>query len=320
MVPFSPEALIKGIRPDSVRVHAPTTIVFLCGGAIDASLPIPLTLRDAFYRITLKTSPKYSIVLAEDASPLTSDAGYHDLFSFESDIAQLVGLILLFAESAGSLAELGAFAALRTVSPSILAVLDDYYYGQVSFIRNGPVRYLENTHGEEWITVLDRKDVGISETSGLEGLKPSAFAGSILPVIERRLAANPKWSKFDRQNGGHAILLMTGLCQEYGALTQSEIRSYLTAFGVEEPRMLNFAYTAELLGWVKKVRKGNHIFYVATCDESALDYTLESSAKQGAKPHDKVRWRADVREYWRKNDPSRLRAIADARSVMPARS
>ncbi|WP_413061540.1 retron St85 family effector protein [Sphingomonas carotinifaciens] len=295
-------------------MHAPTTIVFLCGGAIDEKLSVPITLRDAFYRITNKISPKYKIVLAEDAEPLTSEAGYHDLFSFESDIAQLVGLILLFAESAGSLAELGAFAALRTVSPSILAVLDDFYYSQVSFIRNGPVRYLENAHGEEWITVLDRKDVGISATGSIENLIPSAFAGSILPVIEKRLAANPKWSKFDRHNAGHAILLMTGLCQEYGALTQSEIRSYLTAFGVDEPRLPNFTYTAELLGWLKKVRKGNHIFYVATCDEAALDYTFESSAKQAEKPHDKVRWRADVRNFWRNNDPSRLRAIADART------
>jgi hypothetical protein len=54
----------------------------------------------------------------------------------------LSGAILLFAESAGSLAELGAFAALKTVAPSLIAVLSDYYYEQSSFIRNGPVKYL----------------------------------------------------------------------------------------------------------------------------------------------------------------------------------
>jgi hypothetical protein len=75
------------------------------------SATLPTTLRDAFYRIVSATAPKFKIVLAEDAAPLTSEAGYSDLFSFESDIAQLVGLILLFAESPGSLAELGAFAA-----------------------------------------------------------------------------------------------------------------------------------------------------------------------------------------------------------------
>src|SRR5436190_6776347 len=102
--------------PESVRVRAPSSIVFLCGGVIDARLDPPTALRDAFYRSIKTAPPAYTVVLAEDANPLTTDAGYGDLLSFESDIAQVVGLILLFAESAGSLAELGAFAALPTVA------------------------------------------------------------------------------------------------------------------------------------------------------------------------------------------------------------
>ncbi len=310
MAAFDPKALVKSIRADSLRVHAPTTVVFLCGGAIDSALDPPAALRDAFYRIVAGTAPAYEIVLAEDADPLTTEAGYGDLFSFESDIAQLVGLILLFAESAGSLAELGAFAALGTVSPRLLAVLDDFYYDQVSFIRNGPVRYLENEHGEEWIIVLDRAHTGISESGTLENLNAAAFSASILPVIENRLANNTKWSKFNVENSGHIILLITGLCQEYGALTISEIRSFLVEFGIENPRIFNFLYCAQLLGWLQKIRKGHHIFYVATSGDPAIDYAVGSDAG----PHDKVRWRADVRAYWEKNDPPRLRAITDVRT------
>jgi hypothetical protein len=75
------------MNPESFRVHAPSTVVFLCGGAINVSAALPTTLRDAFYRIVSTTAPKFKIVLAEDAAPLTSEAGYSDLFSFESDIA-----------------------------------------------------------------------------------------------------------------------------------------------------------------------------------------------------------------------------------------
>jgi len=103
--------------PESVRVRAPSSIVFLCGGVIDARLDPPTALRDAFYRSIKTAPPAYTVVLAEDANPLTTDAGYGDLLSFESDIAQVVGLILLFAESAGSLAELGAFAASQPLHP-----------------------------------------------------------------------------------------------------------------------------------------------------------------------------------------------------------
>lgn len=301
---------MKSIKVESLRVHAPTTVVFLCGGAIDPALNPPRTLRDAFYRIVSATAPSYEIVLAEDADPLTTEAGYSDLFRFESDIAQLVGLILLFAESAGSLAELGAFAALDTVSPRLLAVLDDFYYDQVSFIRNGPVLYLENEHGEEWIIVLDRAHSGISSSGTLEGLKPAAFSSSILPVIENRLANNAKWSKFKGDVAGHVILLITGLCQEYGALTISEIRSFLSDFGIKDPRLSNFIYCAQLLGWLRKKRIGHHIFYVATAGDAAIDYVVDGAVGT----HDKVRWRADVRAFWEKNDPPRLRAITEART------
>lgn len=283
----------------------------MCGGVIDGGLEEPATLRDAFYRISASIPPEYAMILAEDAKPLTAEAGYRDLFSFESDIAQLVGLILIFAESPGSLAELGAFAALQTVSPSILAVLDDFYYNQISFIRNGPLLYLENTHGEEWIIVLERAEIGISDSGELENFNSKALHASIAPVIEKRLLAKSRWSKFVTENSGHAILLMTGLCQEFGALTISEIKQYLKYFGLEEPRLDNFIYCATLLGWIRKVRKGHRIFYVATQGEPAIDYAIEGNGR----PHDKIRWRSDVRAHWAKNDPTRLRAISEIRAA-----
>ena len=123
MAPSAPADLISLIKVESLRVRSPTSVVFLCGGAIDDNLAEPDVLRDAFYRLASKLELDYQVILAEKAEPLTADAGYHDLLSFESDIAQIVGLILLFAESAGSLAELGAFAALESIAPSLLAVL-----------------------------------------------------------------------------------------------------------------------------------------------------------------------------------------------------
>jgi hypothetical protein len=137
------------MKPETLRLHAPSSIVFLCGGVIDSDAATPLGLRDAFLRVTRTIPNAYKIILAERAQPLTAEAGYNDLLSFESDIAQVVSLILLFAESAGSLAELGAFAALQTVAPKLLVVLGDYYYNKSSFIRNGPIRFLETKHGEE---------------------------------------------------------------------------------------------------------------------------------------------------------------------------
>lgn len=305
MVIFDPSQFVRQFAPDSLRVHAPTSIIFLCGGAIDAALAVPVVLRDAFFRGIVSTTPDYRIVLAEDAKPLTAEAGYKDLFRFESDIAQVVGLILLFAESAGSLAELGAFAALPNVAPSLLAVLDNFYYDQSSFIKNGPIKHLEVEYGEDWIVVLDRDDLGISQDGSLGSLNISELILSISPAIKSRLDKKPKWKKFELSNSGHAILTMVGLCQDYGALTITEISSYLSIIGFSEVRVPNFLYCAELLGWLIKVRNGNHIYYVATAGEDAITFRWNANSLS----KDRTRWRADIRAYWKINEPSRYRAI-----------
>lgn len=299
------------MSPDNIRVHAPSAVVFLCGGKTDGTLDAPQTLRDAFHRIAqLGALPGYEIVLAERAKPLNAAAGYRDLLSFESDIAQVVALILLFAESPGSLAELGAFSAMKTVAPSLMAVIDDYYYNESSFIRNGPIAFLEQEHGDEWVLVLDRKEVGIDENGIITKLDSKALSQSLLPEIEKRLSGRRRWEKLDTENSGHLILLITGLCQEYGALTLTEIRSLLSAIGIDHPRIQNFLYCAELLKWIQKVKKGNHSFYVAAPGEFALDYKLLDNVAS----KDRIRWRADIRSHWAEFDRPRLRAIADVRA------
>ena len=297
------------IKADTLKVTSPSSVVFLCGGAFDGALSQPQVLRDAFFRMKGPASVVYDIILAEDADPLTADAGYFDLLSFESDIAQVVGLILLFVESAGSLAELGAFAALDTIAPSLLAVLASAHYDSRSFVRNGPVAYLERRHGDEAIHVLDCDEIGLSADGHIRDLNMLAFAESMLTVVSARLRSKPKWSKYNQGNAGHVILLIVGLCHEYGALTQEEIRSFCESLGVREIRFHNFVYCASLLGWIKKIRKGNHVFYASSSPQSAVEFSFrgQSGYKQ------RIRFRSDLRAHYRDTkDFSRLNAIAFA--------
>lgn len=298
------------MKSDSLRVRAPSSIVFLCGGALEKPESQPKMLRDVFYRIATLLPDQFKMVLAEEAKPLESDAGYDNLLSFESDIAQVVGVILLFAESPGSLAELGAFAALKTIAPSLIAVLDDYYYNKSSFIRHGPVKYLEKKYGDDWIHVLERAEIGIDEDGGILNLDRKKFAQSVIPAVERRLEKRRPWAKFDPAHAGHAILLMTGLIQEMGAMTISEIKRSLEHFAVEEVRINNFLYCSELLNWTKQVRKGNNNYYVATQLQPAVDYELNATIAN----RDKLRWRTDIRAHWAQSDPARMRAIAEVLS------
>ena len=297
------------IKPDTLKVTSPNSVVFLCGGAFDGALAEPEVLRDAFFRMRGAPSVTYDIVLAEDANPLTADAGYSDLLSFESDIAQVVGLILLFVESAGSLAELGAFAALDTIAPSLLAVLASSHYDTSSFVRNGPVAYLERLHGDEAIHVLDCEEIGLTTEGRIKTLDTAAFADSMLTVVSTRLSSKPRFSKFDSTNAGHVALLIVGLCHEYGALTQEEIRSFCDPLGVRNVRFHNLLYCAMLLGWIKKVRKGNHVFYASSAPKSAIDFSFKEDSGYKVK----VRFRGDLRAHYRDTkDVSRLSAITFA--------
>lgn len=228
MVTFNPSDLVGSIKRDSLRVRRPSKVVFLCGGKLGDAKSPPPALRDAYYRLVLDSPPKYKVMLAEDANPLTADAQYVDLLSFESDIAQVVGLIVLFVESAGSLAEFGAFAALQTVAPRLLAIINDHYYNDKSFIRDGPIRFLESKYGDEWVHSLETAYLGIADGNNLKNLDAIRLHDSVSPVIEQRLEAQAETEKFVKEKDGHIILMITGLCQEYGALNQKKLDNMWT--------------------------------------------------------------------------------------------
>ena len=107
MLPFADD-----LDAEKIHVQVPTQVIFLCGGRISSLADkTPLSLRDAFYKIN--DNPvlrKRDLILAEDiTAQLAVFDKYKDILEFETDLAQIVELIILFCESEGSLAEFGAF-------------------------------------------------------------------------------------------------------------------------------------------------------------------------------------------------------------------
>ncbi len=122
----------------SIHVKAPTHLVFLCGGKMtDIGAPIPSSIRDAFYKIDGFLPLRGSSPLrAEDVEALhIKEAKYPDLLKFECDIAEVSKLVLLFSESFGSAAELGAFAMQNEIASKMLVVIRDTHYKETSFIK-----------------------------------------------------------------------------------------------------------------------------------------------------------------------------------------
>lgn len=68
----------------------------------------------------------------------------YDLISLEDVLANSVDLIVLVVESAGAIAELGAFVSNDRLRRKLICVLDKRHERDRSFIRNGPIRLMRD--------------------------------------------------------------------------------------------------------------------------------------------------------------------------------
>lgn len=293
---------------NNLRVQAPSDVIFLCGGPINITAQKPTSLRDAFLKAFDNPALKSrKIVLAEDINvSYVNSPTYKDLLLFETDLAQITELILLFSESEGSFAELGAFAMVPDIASRLLVVITDRHYKHNSFIKLGPIAYLEHKIGERVVYVLDEDEIGTRHTS-VSDVDIQILSNKLALPIQQRLAEIREPTTFDNQKNGHAIKLMVGLVQEYGALTADEISDALVKIGA--PRSLEdiqaFMLCAEAVEWVKKEKRGTHTYYFSLPVKDAAQFHV----KDGVGQRNKLQRRLQFRSHWKENDPDRYSGI-----------
>jgi hypothetical protein len=306
MLPF-----VEDLDVSKLHVQAPTEIIFLCGGPFSAlSDPKPLSMRDAFLKVSNHPSlGGRDIVRAEDFTQLSVfSAHYNDILEFESDLAQITELIILFCESAGSFAELGSFAIVDEIAARLLVVIRDHYSNANSFITLGPILNLKNNHDYS-VFVIEDEVIGIVDGDhALIGL--DHFKSAMDQPLRARLQRTKEPSTFDATRTGHLIKLVVGLIQEYGALTLTEIEETLSYLGVPiaTPRIRAFILCAKTVGWIESKEKGFFEYYVALAGEPAANFTVSDTSKF----KNRRRRRLLIREHWEKHDQARFRAIAKA--------
>jgi hypothetical protein len=312
--------LLECVDAGSLRVHAPAPLIFLCGGPYDATASTPKSLRDAFMRSAHKKPfDRHFPLLAEDLNAFFPRGQYKDILSFEADLAQISDLIILFSESFGSAAELGAFSMVPEIAPRLLVVIDDHYYGHNSFITLGPIRSLENAYGETSVCVLNRTDINISSIRNIETINISVFSERLGAAFTTRIKTAREHTTFNKERHGHVIKLIVGLIQHYGALTLDEIDLFLDFWSIKlsRDRLSDLLLCAEFANWTLKDKRGLSTYYLTTATNEALQYKLRADLPDLARFNPiqlkKERWRADIVEYWRRNEPDRFSSITHAR-------
>ena len=104
--------------------------IWLFGGQFAESTTLPpRSLRDAFNRSCHKRSNEWiqDITRPEDYPDWLAFSGYEDLLLFERDAGLLSRAIVLFVESEGAIAELGAFALDDQLHKKLFVVISRKY-------------------------------------------------------------------------------------------------------------------------------------------------------------------------------------------------
>ncbi len=239
---------------------------------------------------------------------------YDDLLVFETDLAQIVELIILFCESEGSLAELGAFSMIEDIMKRLFVVVSEKHWNEPSFVKLGPLRRIEREVGREAIHVVADDDVGI-EGRITRNIDKNKLIELLEAPLEQRLHVIREPTTFDRERPGHIIKLIVGLVQEYGAITMQEISQFLKFLGAEkrDDQIRGYARCGIAVNWLTIISKGGRDYYVQT--RASIEKGEDAATlpmKKGVGEANKQRRRAAIREYWREKDKLRFAAIQQA--------
>jgi hypothetical protein len=252
--------------------------------------------------------------LAEEANIYSPKAAYSNWKDFETDIAQLCQLVMLFSESEGSVSELTTFSDIDEIARKLLVIIDEENYKADSYIRWGVVKALDEKYGRSSVYVLKYDGLNIAHKGPIGGIELVEFRNRLGRVVPTALEKHKDPRSFDPSRSGHIIKLITGFIQHFGALTLIEISVILSALDMphEDKRILQFLECAIFLEWIVEDQAGQSTLYVSARSRDAIQYRLAA----GSPVISKSSWRALVRRFWSENDPERFACIGSAAKSM----
>lgn len=292
----------------SSRLKPYQGFIFLCGGPTDATSHRPVSIRDAIYRELVK-HPGFDerIRVAEEFKNWAADAIYRDLITFERHLAELSSVIVLALESAGSIAELGLFSAVDEFKKKLLVFVETDHYNSNSFIRLGPIDYLERQHGNaaqchRWKSANNKAPF---DPEAAESLKQE-----LAEPIKSRASEHIPERPFDKNGWLDVALLVCDLLGLYSALTIRELREQLGLLGCErsESELRQLLYLLSLVRLVAMEPRGDQRFFVTLDDRQHVGFSLID------RTFDPMRFRSDLLRHYEKEERKRFRAIQEVRS------
>jgi hypothetical protein len=178
-----------------------------------------------------------SLVVPEDFKNWNHFGVYDNLLAFEEDVCALVDTIVVFLESAGAIAEFGAFIKNKDIAPKLFIVVNGTY-DEDSFIQLGLIRYLTKNFPETKVI-----------TSQNEKLEKQEIA-FLVEHMHERYAKQSKTSALARGKARHQMFLIVDFIDLMQVARISDIHLFLTEMKV----LINKPRLEQLILALKSVR------------------------------------------------------------------
>jgi hypothetical protein len=297
-------AFADSVSLKSLAVQDPPGYVFLCGGKLT---DLDHSLRAQFYERRVKPDPILArrVKLAEVADEWYSTRKLFDnLLELEECLAGLSACILLFVESPGAIAELGAFSQMLQLRQKLLVVVEQSHFRQSSFIRNGPLEQLFQMDEKCLLPYPWLVDLAGGGSKVIDPATLDAVLDGIARALAETLAAKRKTIPFDTDDVGHKMLLVTDLVKLGVVSQQKELLETLRELGtkIEKRSLVKYLYLLEQLELVVSLPYGHNVFYVSPV--GTRDH-IRYAHKDPAIPLDRIKLRGLLHKDFPPNDEKR---------------
>lgn len=299
------DILLSKLDIKNSRLKPYEGFIFLCGGPTDICEPYPVSIRDAIYRELVKNDHiEQRIRVAEHYKDWSHDSMYKDLVSFERHLAELSSVIVLVLESPGSIVELGLFSVIEEFQSKLLIFIESDHYRSNSFIKLGPVDYLEKTHNNfaechRWL-----KNSVFDPSAALNLQKELAEA------VVNRIKKPTSEHIFEPNRWLDTALLVCDLLNLNSALTIRELKTLFKGFGYDksETDIKQILFLLEKVGFIVMEPKGDQRFYVSLEARQFFKFHISDQS------FDLDRFRIDTLTHYESEDKKRFRAIQEVRT------
>jgi hypothetical protein len=220
-----------------------------------------------------------TFVVPEDYKGWNHFDTYNDLLSFEEDVCSLVDSVVVFLETAGSIAELGCLVKNDEIAPKLFVVANNDY-GDDSFISLGMLKYLDSTF-------RDKINVISSQNANLSNEERDYIAGE----IQKRFEEIPKTESFRVSHTRHVLYLIVDFIDLMQVARITDIQQFLHHLNILYPkrRLEQLLFALKNIGLVQEQKVLNErCLYLGAGDRPSIEYAFTSTTSK------RLSWKANL--------------------------